>query len=86
VSDRTRCSFVFPSRRQCSNTADWGDTCRMHTEPNHYGSPVPPLVNAPTKEEHDAVVARTGRPFTQAQWDTLGRKPAELRRDEDGVL
>lgn len=41
-----------------------------------------PKKGTPTPGQHEAHVAETGRPYTQPQWDTLGRKPPEHRPAE----
>lgn len=51
--------------------------------PKHCGQQPTHIVTAPTKAEHDARVAATGRPYTQPSWDLLGRKPPEHRKADN---
>lgn len=53
------------------------------TKPHRYTPRKLTENDAPTKAEHDAKVAATGKPYTQPSWDLLGRKPKEIKADHE---
>jgi hypothetical protein len=58
----------------------------MTANPKHYGRAPMQDISAPTKEEHDAHVEATGRPWTQPMWDLLGRRPKDAKRVDGDPL
>lgn len=52
-------------------------------KPKRYGFRPYGVSVAPTKAEHDEKVKATGRPYTQKQWDRLGRKPRDIKADHE---